>query len=35
MLLEKAGFKNVAALLGGTNAWKQSGGEMEKPAPKA
>jgi rhodanese-related sulfurtransferase len=34
-LLEKAGFKNVAALLGGTNAWKQSGGEMEKAPPKA
>ena len=35
VLLEKAGFKNVAALLGGTNAWKQSGGEMEKATPKA
>jgi rhodanese-related sulfurtransferase len=35
VLLEKAGFKNVAALLGGTNAWKQSGGEMEKTAPKS
>ena len=31
--LEKAGFKGVAALLGGTNAWKQSGGEMEKSSP--
>jgi rhodanese-related sulfurtransferase len=28
-MLEKAGFKNTAALLGGTNAWKQSGGPME------
>jgi rhodanese-related sulfurtransferase len=35
VLLEKAGFKNVAALLGGTNAWKNSGGEMEKATPKA
>jgi rhodanese-related sulfurtransferase len=34
-LLEKAGFKNGATLLGGTNAWQQSGGEMEKNAPKA
>jgi rhodanese-related sulfurtransferase len=33
--LENAGFKNTAALLGGTNAWKQSGGEMEKASPKA
>jgi rhodanese-related sulfurtransferase len=33
--LENAGFKNVAALLGGTSAWKQSGGEMEKSSPKA
>jgi rhodanese-related sulfurtransferase len=33
--LENAGFKNTAALLGGTNAWKQSGGEMEKSSPKA
>ncbi|HEU0184437.1 MAG TPA: rhodanese-like domain-containing protein [Blastocatellia bacterium] len=33
--LESAGFKNTAALLGGTNAWKQSGGEMEKSSPKA
>jgi rhodanese-related sulfurtransferase len=30
-LLERAGFKNSAALLGGTNAWKQSGGAMENP----
>jgi rhodanese-related sulfurtransferase len=34
-LLEKAGYKNGATLLGGTNAWQQSGGEMEKNAPKA
>jgi rhodanese-related sulfurtransferase len=34
-LLEKAGFKNGATLLGGTNAWQQSGGEMEKASPKA
>ena len=34
-LLEKAGFKNGATLLGGTNAWQQSGGEMEKNAPQA
>jgi rhodanese-related sulfurtransferase len=34
-LLEKAGFKNGATLLGGTNAWQQSGGEMEKATPKA
>jgi len=33
-LLEKAGFKNGATLLGGTNAWQQSGGEMEKASPK-
>jgi rhodanese-related sulfurtransferase len=33
--LENAGFKNSAALLGGTNAWKQSGGEMEKSSPKS
>jgi rhodanese-related sulfurtransferase len=33
-LLQKAGF-NTAALLGGTNAWKQSGGEMENSSPKA
>jgi phage shock protein E len=35
LLLEKAGFKNGATLLGGTNAWQQSSGEMEKNAPKA
>jgi rhodanese-related sulfurtransferase len=34
-LLEKAGFMNGATLLGGTNAWQQSGGEMEKASPKA
>src|SRR5262245_11361853 len=34
-LLEKAGFKNGATLLGGTNAWQQSGGEMENAPPKA
>jgi rhodanese-related sulfurtransferase len=34
-LLEKAGFKNGAALLGGTHAWQNSGGEMEKSPPKA
>jgi rhodanese-related sulfurtransferase len=28
VLLEKAGFKNVGTLLGGTAAWEQSGGEM-------
>jgi rhodanese-related sulfurtransferase len=35
VLLEKAGFKNGAALLGGTHAWEQSGGKMEKSPPKA
>jgi rhodanese-related sulfurtransferase len=35
VLLEKAGFKDGATLLGGTNAWQQSGGEMEKASPKA
>jgi rhodanese-related sulfurtransferase len=34
-LLEKAGFKNGATLLGGTNAWQQSGGEMAQTSPKA
>jgi rhodanese-related sulfurtransferase len=33
--LEKAGFKNGATLLGGTHAWRQSGGEMESATPKA
>ena len=28
VLLEKAGFKNVGTLRGGTAAWEQSGGEM-------
>ncbi|HKQ76674.1 MAG TPA: rhodanese-like domain-containing protein [Blastocatellia bacterium] len=32
--LEKAGFKDGATLLGGTHAWEQSGGEMEKASPK-
>jgi rhodanese-related sulfurtransferase len=35
VILEKAGFKNVGTLLGGTAAWEQSGGEMggtSKPA---
>ncbi len=30
VLLEKAGFKDGATLLGGTGAWQQSGGEMAK-----
>jgi rhodanese-related sulfurtransferase len=29
-LLEKAGFKNTAALLGGMNAWQSAGGQVEK-----
>jgi rhodanese-related sulfurtransferase len=35
VLLEKAGFKDGATLLGGTNAWQQSGGKMENSPPKA
>ena len=35
LLLEKAGFKNGATLLGGTFAWQKSGGEMEQISPKA
>jgi hypothetical protein len=35
MLLEKAGFKNGATLLGGTYAWQKSGGEMKQNTPKA
>jgi hypothetical protein len=34
VLLEKAGFKDGATLLGGTNAWQQSGGKMENSLPK-
>jgi rhodanese-related sulfurtransferase len=34
-LLVQAGFKNVSALLGGTDGWEQSGGAMEKSSPKA
>jgi rhodanese-related sulfurtransferase len=37
VLLEKAGFRNVGTLRGGTAAWEQSGGEMggTKQAPAA
>jgi rhodanese-related sulfurtransferase len=35
VILEQAGFKNGATLLGGTHAWEQSGGAMEKNSPKA
>ena len=34
-LLDKAGFKNGATLLGGTSAWQQSGGEMAQATQKA
>jgi rhodanese-related sulfurtransferase len=30
VLLEKAGFKNAAALLGGLHAWESAGGQVEK-----
>jgi rhodanese-related sulfurtransferase len=33
VLLEKAGFKNTAALLGGMGAWQSAGGQIEKAAP--
>jgi rhodanese-related sulfurtransferase len=33
VLLEKAGFKNTSALLGGLNAWESVGGQVEKSAP--
>jgi rhodanese-related sulfurtransferase len=33
--LVKAGFKNVGVLLGGTAAWENAGGEMEKGKPGA
>jgi rhodanese-related sulfurtransferase len=35
LLLEKAGFNNGATLLGGTYAWEQSGGKMQKGSSKA
>jgi phage shock protein E len=31
-LLEKAGFKNTGALLGGLSAWQSAGGQVEKSA---
>jgi rhodanese-related sulfurtransferase len=33
VLLEKAGFKNTTALLGGMGAWQTAGGQVEKAAP--
>ncbi len=33
VLLEKAGFKNTSALLGGLHAWESAGGQIEKSAP--
>jgi rhodanese-related sulfurtransferase len=32
-LLEKAGFKNTSALLGGLHAWESVGGQIEKTTP--
>jgi rhodanese-related sulfurtransferase len=31
--LEKAGFKQVGALLGGMDAWEKAGGEVVRPKP--
>ncbi len=34
VLLEKAGFKDAAALLGGIHAWESAGGPVEKAKPE-